>query len=73
MFSLFHIALLLLVPTLVLRMWILYAGLRKFVKIFEGTKNAIEGKKLMDNLEIPGLRSFVKQEIIWESCLILVP
>ena len=64
MFSLFHIALLLLIPTLVLRMWILYAGLRKFVKIFEGTKNAIEGKKLMDNLEIPGLRSFVKQEII---------
>ena len=70
MFSLFHIALLLLVPTLVLRMWILYAGLRKFVEIFEGTKNAIEGKKLMDNLEIPGLRSFVKQEIILGIVLI---
>lgn len=64
MFSLFHLALLLLVPTLVLRMSILYAGLRKFVKIFEGTKNAIQGKKLVDNLEIPGLKSFVKQEIM---------
>ena len=70
MFSLFHLALLLLVPTLVLRMSILYAGLRKFVKIFEGTKNAIQGKKLVDNLEIPGLKSFVKQEIILGIVLI---
>ena len=64
MFSLFHIVLFLLVPTFIFRIWVIYSGVTKFVNIFEGTKNAIEGKKLVENLEIPGLKSFVKQEII---------
>lgn len=62
--SMFHLVLLLLIPTFVLRSWIIFSGTRKFVKIFEGRKNAVEGKKIIEDLEIPGLKSFVKQEII---------
>ncbi len=62
--SMFHIVLLLLIPTFVLRSWIIFSGTRKFVNIFEGRKNAREGKKMIEDLEIPGLKSFVKQEII---------
>ena len=36
----------------------------RFVKIFDGKKNVVEGSKLVENLEIPGLKSFVRQEII---------
>jgi hypothetical protein len=64
MFSLSNIVLFLLIPTFIIRIWILFVGVRKFVKIFEGTKNAMEGRKLVESLEIPGLKSFVKQEII---------
>lgn len=64
MFSLYHIVLFLLIPTFLIRIWVLFAGVKKFVKVFEGTKNAIEGRKLVESLEIPGLKSFVKQEII---------
>jgi len=62
--SVFHLVLLLLIPTFVLRSWIIFSGTRKFIRIFEGRKNAREGKKMIDDLEIPGLKSFVKQEII---------
>tara|TARA_A100000164_G_scaffold344133_1_gene342977 strand:+ start:2494 stop:3240 length:747 start_codon:yes stop_codon:yes gene_type:complete len=60
----FHLLLLLLVPTFGLRSWIVLSGTKKFVRIFEGRKNAAEGKKMIEDLEIPGLKSFVKQEII---------
>lgn len=62
--SVFHIVLLLLIPTFVLRSWIIFSGTRKFIRIFEGRKNAREGKKIVDDLEIPGLKSFIRQEII---------
>ena len=62
--SMFHLLLLLLVPTFGLRSWIVLSGTKKFVRIFEGRKNAAEGKKMIEDLEIPGLKSFVKQEII---------
>tara|TARA_B100000767_G_scaffold272859_1_gene301503 strand:- start:1818 stop:2576 length:759 start_codon:yes stop_codon:yes gene_type:complete len=62
--SVFHLVLLLLIPTFVLRSWIIFSGTRKFIRIFEGRKNAREGKKMIEDLEIPGLKSFVKQEII---------
>ncbi len=62
--SMFHLLLLLLIPTFGLRSWIIFSGTRKFIKIFEGRKNASEGKKMVEELKIPGLNSFVKQEII---------
>ncbi len=62
--SMFHLLLLLLIPTFGLRSWIIFSGTRKFVKIFEGRKNASEGKKMVEELKIPGLNSFIKQEII---------
>ena len=62
--SMFHLLLLLLVPTFGLRSWIVLSGTKKFVRIFEGRKNAAEGKKMIEDLEIPGLKSFVKQEVI---------
>ena len=62
--SMFNLILLLLIPTFVLRSWIIFSGTRKFVKIFEGRKNATEGKRMAEDLRIPGLKSFVKQEII---------
>ena len=64
MISLLHLVLLILIPSLILRIWVLASGARKFIKIFEGTKNVAEGRKLVDTLEIPGLKSFVRYEII---------
>ena len=62
--SLFHLVFLLLIPTLSFRIWVIYNGVKKFEKIFDGRENAREGSKLIDDLEIPGLNSFKKQEII---------
>lgn len=62
--SLFHFVLLLVIPTLVFRSWIIFRGVSRFVKIFDGKKNVIEGSKLVEDLEIPGLKSFIRQEII---------
>ena len=62
--SLFHLVFLLLIPTLSFRIWVIYSGVKKFEKIFDGRENAKEGSKLVDDLEIPGLNSFKKQEII---------
>tara|TARA_B100001121_G_scaffold297715_1_gene304503 strand:+ start:1164 stop:1919 length:756 start_codon:yes stop_codon:yes gene_type:complete len=64
MLSLMHLVLLLLIPTIMLRSWVLFSGARKFVKIFEGRKNAVQGGKLVETLEIPGLKSFVRYEIL---------
>ena len=62
--SMLHLLLFLLIPTFGLRCWIIFSGTRKFVRIFEGRKNAREGKKMAEDLKIPGLNSFVRQEII---------
>ncbi len=64
MLSLLHLVLLLLIPTFMLRSWVLLSGARKFVKIFDGRKNAVQGGKLVENLEIPGLKAFVRYEIM---------
>ena len=62
--SLFHLVLLLVIPTFVFRSWIIFRGVNRFVKIFDGKKNAVEGSKLVEDLEITGLKPFIKQEII---------
>ena len=62
--SLFHFVLLLVIPTIVFISLIMFRGVSRFVKIFDGKKNVVEGSKLVENLEIPGLKSFVRQEII---------
>ena len=64
MLSMLHLVLLLLIPTFFLRAWVLLSGARKFVKIFNGRKNAFQGGRLVENLEIPGLKSFVRYEIM---------
>ena len=62
--SLFHFVLCLVIPTFVFRSWIMFRGVSRFVKIFDGKKNVVEGSKLVEELEIPGLKSFIRQEII---------
>ena len=62
--TLLHLVFLLVIPTFIFRVWVIFRGINKFIKIFDGKKNVVEGSKLVDELEIPGLRSFVKQEII---------
>ena len=62
--SLFHFVLVFLTPALMLRIWVISNGVRRFIRIFEGRKNAIQGGRLAADLEIPGLSSFIKHEIL---------
>ena len=64
MISLIHLVLLILIPTIFFRSLVLISGARKFIKIFEGAKHAAEGRRLVESLEIPGLKSFVRTEIV---------
>ena len=63
--SLGTIGLMLLLLTMVFRIFMVGSSLRKFSKMFEGKKDFKDGIKLFRYLEIPGLEQFVKQEFLF--------
>ena len=64
-FNLMDLTLLILIPTTVVRAIVLLATYRRFVKIFEGNSNFRTARRLIKELELPGLDNFIRQEIIF--------
>ena len=62
--NLFHLAMLILIPTTVVRSTVLFLIFRKFVDIFESKSDFKTARHLMKELEIPGFTNYIRQEII---------
>jgi hypothetical protein len=63
-FNLFDLALLILIPTTLVRSSVLFVIFRKFVGIFESKSDFKTARHLMKELEIPGFTTYIQQEII---------
>ena len=63
-FNLFDLALLILIPTTLVRSVVLFLIFRKFVDIFGSKSDFKMARHLMKELEIPGFTNFIRQEII---------
>lgn len=63
-FNLFDLALLILIPTTLLRSTVLFLIFRKFVDVFGSKSDFKVARHLMKELEIPGFSNFIRQEII---------
>ena len=63
-FNLFDLALLILIPTTLVRSAVLFLIFRKFVDIFGSKSEFKTARHLMKELEIPGFTSYIRQEII---------
>jgi len=63
-FNLLHLALLILIPTTLMRSTVLILIYKKFVNIFESKSDFKTARHLMKELEIPGFTNYIRQEII---------
>ena len=63
-FNLFDLALLILIPTTLVRSIVLFLIFRKFVDIFGSKSDFKTARHLMKELEIPGFTNFIRHEII---------
>jgi len=64
-FNLLDISLLILIPTTLVRAFVLLKTFHKFVNIFEGKSDFKAALHLMKELEIPGFGNFIRQEVIF--------
>ena len=62
--NLFHLAMLILIPTTLVRSSAIFLIFRKFVDIFESKSDFKTARHLMKELEIPGFTNYIRQEII---------
>ena len=62
-FNLFDLALLILIPTTLVRVAVLLLTFQKFVNIFGSKSDFKVARHLMKELEIPGFGNFIRQEI----------
>ena len=63
-FNLFDLALLILIPTTMVRSIVLFLIFRKFVNIFGSKSDFRTARHLVKELEIPGFTNFIRHEII---------
>lgn len=63
-FNLFDLALLILIPTTIVRATVLLRTFQNFVNIFGSKSDFKVARHLMKELEIPGFSNFIRQEII---------
>ena len=63
-FNLFDLALLVLIPTTLVRSIVLFLIFRKFVDIFGSKSEFKTARHLIKELEIPGFTNFIRHEII---------
>ena len=59
------IGIILLLVTMMFRIFMIGSPIRKFSTMFEGKKDLKEGVKLFKYLEVPGLEQFIKQELFF--------